>query len=33
MDAVMAAMETEGAAAAMQHDGVDADSLVLLVER
>ena len=33
MDAVMAAMETEGAAAAMEHDGVDADSLVLLVER
>ena len=33
MDAVMAAMQTEGAAAAMQHDGVDADSLVLLVER
>ena len=33
LDAVMAAMQTEGAAAAMEHDGVDADSLVLLVER
>jgi hypothetical protein len=33
MDAVMAAMQTEGAAAAMEHDGVDAASLVLLVER
>jgi hypothetical protein len=33
MDAVMAAMQTDGAVAAMDHDGVDADSLVLLVER
>lgn len=32
MDAVMAAMQTEGAAAAMDHDGVLADTLVLLVE-
>ena len=32
MDAVMAAMETEAAAAAMEHDGVVAESLVLLVE-
>jgi hypothetical protein len=33
MDAVMAAMQTEGAVAAMDHDGVQADTLVLLVER
>ena len=32
MDVVMAAMRTEGAAAAMDHDGVVADTLVLLVE-
>jgi hypothetical protein len=32
MDAVMAAMQTEGAAEAMEHDGVIANSLVLLVE-
>jgi hypothetical protein len=32
MDAVMAAMQTEAAAAAMDHDGVLADTLVLLVE-
>ena len=32
MDAVMAAMQTEAAAAAMDHDGVRADTLVLLVE-
>jgi hypothetical protein len=33
MDAVMAAMETEAASAAMAHDGVLADTLVILVER
>jgi hypothetical protein len=33
MDAVMGAMQTEAAAAAMAHDGVQADTLVLLVER
>lgn len=33
MDAVMAAMETEAAGAAMDHDGVLADTLVILVER
>jgi hypothetical protein len=33
MDAVMAAMQTDGATAAMDHDGVQADTLVLLVER
>ncbi len=33
MDAVMAAMQTEAAAAAMDHDGVLADTLVLVVER
>lgn len=33
MDAVMAAMETEAAGAAMEHDGVLADTLVILVER
>ena len=32
MDAVMAAMQTEAAAAAMDHDGVLADTLVILVE-
>ena len=32
MDVVMAAMETPGAAEAMEHDGVIAESLVLLVE-
>lgn len=32
MGAVMAAMETEAAAAAMEHDGVLADTLVILVE-
>jgi hypothetical protein len=33
MDAMMAAMETEAAGAAMAHDGVLADTLVILVER
>jgi hypothetical protein len=32
MDALMAAMQAEGAAAAMDYDGVLADTLVLLVE-
>jgi hypothetical protein len=32
MDAVMAAMQTPAAAEAMEHDGVVADSLVILVE-
>ena len=32
MDAVMAAMETEAAAEAMEHDGVVAETLVILVE-
>jgi hypothetical protein len=32
MDAVMAAMQTEAAAEAMEYDGVVADSLVILVE-
>jgi hypothetical protein len=32
LDAVMAAMETEAAAAAMAHDGVVAETLVILVE-
>lgn len=32
MDAVMAAMQTEAAAEAMEHDGVLADTLVILVE-
>jgi hypothetical protein len=32
MDAVMAAMQTEAAAEAMSHDGVVAESLVILVE-
>ena len=33
MDAVMSAMESEEAAAAMAHDGVVPESLVILVER
>jgi hypothetical protein len=33
MDAVMAAMQTEAATAAMDHDGVLPETLVLLVER
>ena len=32
MDAVMAAMQTEAAAEAMEYDGVLADTLVMLVE-
>ena len=32
MDAVMAAMQTEAAAETMEHDGVLADTLVILVE-
>ena len=32
MDAVMGAMQSPAAAAAMEHDGVVAESLVLLVE-
>jgi hypothetical protein len=32
MDAVMAAMQTEAAAAAMDHDGVLPETLVILVE-
>jgi hypothetical protein len=32
MDAVMAAMQTEAAAETMEHDGVIAESLVILVE-
>jgi hypothetical protein len=32
MDAVMSAMETDGAAQAMAHDGVVAETLVILVE-
>jgi hypothetical protein len=32
LDALLAAMATEEAAAAMEHDGVHADGLVLLVE-
>jgi hypothetical protein len=32
MDAVMAAMRTEAATATMEHDGVLADTLVILVE-
>ena len=32
MDAVMAAMQTEAAAEAMEYDGVLADTLVILVE-
>lgn len=33
MDALMTALESEDAAAAMEHDGVQADTLVMLVER
>lgn len=33
MDAVMAAMESKAAGDAMEHDGVQADTLVILVER
>lgn len=33
MDAVMAAMETQEAADAMEHDGVLPETLVILVER
>jgi hypothetical protein len=33
MDALMAAMQTEAAAAAMEYDGVQADTLVILVEQ
>jgi hypothetical protein len=33
MDAVMSAMESEEAAAAMAHDGVVPESMVILVER
>ena len=32
MDALMAAMQSKGAAEAMEHDGVLADTLVILVE-
>jgi hypothetical protein len=32
MDAVMAAMQTPGAAAAMEHDGVLPETMVILVE-
>ena len=32
MDALTAAMQSEGAAAAMEHDGVLGDTLVILVE-
>lgn len=32
MEAVMAALQTEAGAAAMEHDGVLADTLVILVE-
>ena len=32
MDAMMAAMQSEAAGAAMEHDGVVAESLVILVE-
>jgi hypothetical protein len=32
MDAVMSAMQTEAAAEAMEHDGVLADTLVILIE-
>ena len=32
LDALMAALQTEDAAAAMKHDGVHPDSLVFLVE-
>jgi hypothetical protein len=33
MDAVMAALDTDGARAVMEQDGVVAESLVILVER
>jgi hypothetical protein len=33
MDALMAALEGEDAAAAMEHDGVQPETLVMLVER
>ena len=33
MDALMAALESEEAAAAMEHDGVQPETLVMLVER
>jgi hypothetical protein len=33
MDALMTALESEDAAAAMEHDGVQAETLVMLVER
>jgi hypothetical protein len=33
IDALMAALESEEAAAAMEHDGVQAETLVMLVER
>jgi hypothetical protein len=33
MDAVMGAMESEAARAAMEHDGVLPETLVILVER
>jgi hypothetical protein len=33
MDAVMAALDTEGAGAVMEQDGVVAESLVILVEQ
>jgi hypothetical protein len=33
MDTLMAALETEEAAAAMEHDGVQPETLVMLVER
>jgi hypothetical protein len=32
LNALTAAMESEGAAAAMEHDGVMAETLVMLVE-
>jgi hypothetical protein len=32
MDALMAAMESQGAQEAMEHDGVQGDTLVMLVE-
>ena len=33
MDALVAAMQSEGAAAAMEHDGVLPDTVVFLIER
>jgi hypothetical protein len=33
MDALLAALESEEAAAAMEHDGVQPETLVMLVER